>query len=372
LIFVVSCGLTLLLRRGGFGKTLAFSLTTAIAGFQWYYWNWLHTGDPVFPMLFNFLSEYNTAFWNNQYHANFKNYLSGEIGIEVNFLSFLVYPFLATLKGITAFDSLRAGIGPLHLLLTPFALAGVWKYRERVWRSEIATYALIAGLFYALWFFSESSQRIRHLLPVLPLVLICLSVSAIRFVENRPLCQPLIFAICLTLVFQISGHLLFTIKSAQYVFSRETRSEYLTRTVSWYEPVDWINANLTSKTKVLTMARWHAYLLNVPYFFAHQDTQTQVDLLTKPIDLTRFLNQIQNIGITHILQWPMQKDGKNLESTYFRYVHDLSNRGCLSPVKSFQVRRFASRTLASVNTGPEKMVLFKLMSAKCMVEHGYL
>lgn len=372
LFFVLACGLVLMMRRGWLKRGIVYSLTIGVVGFQWYYWNWSHTGDPVFPALFEYLGKKDVGFWNQEHQANLKNYLSGEIGIPVNFVSLLIYPFLATLKSIPAFDSLRAGFGPYPLLLIPFSALGLWKYRQRIFRSRLFVYAMIAIIYYILWFLSGTSQRLRHLLPILPLVIICLSVTAQRFVEQGSGYRPLVFAITLTLFIQLSGQFLFSIKSIRYVFNSETRQEYLARTVSWFKPVDWINNHLTQQDKVLTTIRWYGYLFDVPYYWAHRQTQSQINLLPGSNNLEHFVQQTNSMAITHIMPWPIPVDRQFSEKEsekdlYNSYIFRLRKANCLLPVKSFVVRRFASRTLASSSYGLARTTLYKLNSIKCNI-----
>ena len=55
LIFVGAAGLVILFQRGGLRNAAIFGFAALFAGFQWYFWNWLHTGDPIFPTLTNLL-----------------------------------------------------------------------------------------------------------------------------------------------------------------------------------------------------------------------------------------------------------------------------------------------------------------------------
>jgi hypothetical protein len=277
-----------------------------------------------------------------------------------------------TFKSIPTFDSLRAGFGPYPILLIPFAAIGVWKRRQRVFKSPLFTYAIISVLYYALWFFSGSTQRLRHLLPILPIVLICLSVAAYKFSEIKSYHSPLMLAAALTLVIQISGHFLFSLKSAQYVFGNETRREYLTRTVSWFEPVDWINSRLSHQDKVLTTVRWYGYLFDVPYYWAHPHTQVLINLLPGTNNFERFVKQIRSVGITHILPWPEPINRKALDQEpkddlYASYIFRLKKENCLLPVETFKVRGFWSRTLSASNFERASTTLYKFNSTGCRV-----
>ena len=53
LIFVLSVAVVVLLNCR-VKWTALFLAACALAGFQWYLWNGIHTGDPIFPMFFAF------------------------------------------------------------------------------------------------------------------------------------------------------------------------------------------------------------------------------------------------------------------------------------------------------------------------------
>ena len=360
LLFAVAVGLVLLARRGWFMCGLVYSIAVIAVGSQWYVWNWLHTGDPVFPVLFDLWGNLEGRFWDAAHQSVMTTYLDNELGVPVNLWWFIAYPFQVTLDGLPAFDSARTGFGPLVLLLTPFAVASLWLCRERLKENrELVVYALIAVIFYTLWFFSGSSQRIRHLLPVLPLILITISTAAERFSAHRASLKPIAAAFALTIVLQLAGHAIFSLKSVRYVASNESRDQYLARTVSWYEAVPWINANLGAEDRVLSMVRWYGYLLDVPYYWAHEQTQSLVNLLPGAKDAGLFFKQAHAQGVTYVLAWPDQPGGQ--ASTLNRLVDSLEVRGCLTPEHKFSGRRFASRTLADLSKEPQEYTLYKML-----------
>jgi len=359
LLFAVAAGLVLLARRGWLLRGLVYSVAVFAIGSQWYIWNYIHTGDPVFPVLFDFLGQLDKGFWSAEHQRVMQTYMDSELAIPINFWQFLKYPFLVTISPLQAFDAIRVGFGPLVLLLGPFAVAGLWLRRGCISeKRELGVFALIALLYYALWFFSGSSQRIRHLLPVLPLVLIAVTVAAQRFALTRALHKPVAAAFALTIVLQLTGHAFFSMKSIQYIFSGESRENYLTRTVSWYEAVPWINANLGPDDKVLSIVRWYVYLLDVPYYWAHQQTQSLVNLLPGANDAGLFFRQARAQGVTHVLSWPVKpgQQGPSLN----RFIVSLESRGCLMPIQKFSGRRFASRTLANLTKEKADYTLYKI------------
>jgi len=63
LLFVVAAGLCLLPDRRWFRNAALFGIAAFVSGAPWYGWNALHTGDPFFPMAFQWLGREDVSFW---------------------------------------------------------------------------------------------------------------------------------------------------------------------------------------------------------------------------------------------------------------------------------------------------------------------
>ena len=185
LLFAAACGSGVLTLRQWPKQVLLFSLAALLAGFQWYAWNWMHTGDPVFPMLYGILNVGNSGFWDISHQQAMRdNLFVSEQGVPLSPLSALIYPFLATFSTSLAFDSERVGLGPFMMLILPFVLAGLWRFRRCLLASPLLTASLVVTLYYGLWFFSGSSQRVRHLLPIYPVALMLVAVAACHWASQ--------------------------------------------------------------------------------------------------------------------------------------------------------------------------------------------
>jgi len=343
LFFALASGLVLLLRRGWLVRGVVFSAVTLLAGFQWYYWNALHTGDPVFPLLFDWLGHENLDWWSQDHNARKKaQYFGTEIGTPQNLLWMIAYPFKATLNALPTFESRRIGFGPYGLIVLPFTAMAVWKFRDAVLRHRLFAYALIALLFYGIWFIWGPSQRIRHLLPVLPLFLIVTMVAVERITRNQPYRGPLVAGIALTLFLQLGGHGLFSLKYFRYLAGDLTRAEYLSEAVVNYSPVPWINANLKKSHRILTVERQIIYHLEIPYLFASGVGQGLVNMDAAQTDPMRLYDSLEKAKITHLL---VERVSKTRGAPYFPPIELLNEAGCLERLKSFGSKRFESRTL---------------------------
>lgn len=75
LLFFAAAIPALLTLKGRSLRILIFGAMASLAGFQWYLWNFLHTGDPVFPMLFPIIGGVDYPYWDATHHLALHNNL---------------------------------------------------------------------------------------------------------------------------------------------------------------------------------------------------------------------------------------------------------------------------------------------------------
>ncbi len=364
LLFAAAAGLMVLWHRRWPALSIAFGLALLAAGFQWYAWNWLHTGDPLFPKFYQWIGRDGLAEWTKAHDLIYTEiFFRQERGVPRNLLWFFLYPFKATLDPLLVFDSGRVGLGPYGLLLLPFALLGAWKFRARLRRSPLLVVAAIAALYYTALFFTGPSQRVRHLVPVLPLFLICITAAAQRFTAGTPMGRPLIAAALLTIGLQISGQGLFSANNLEFVLTGEDRQSYLRRNVLKYEAAAWINANLAKTDRIVVNERQLFYYLDVPYFFASPFAQALVDVSAAVDDPRRLYRQLADQGITHLFLPVREEAGGGVYSAPYGL---LDRAGCLEVMKEFELPVFASRTLSTLSGSRVKARILRLKAPSCL------
>lgn len=364
LLFAAVSGLVLVFQRRWLVHGAVFSVAFLAAGFQWYAWNGIHTGDPVFPMLFQWLGRDDLTLWPKAYDLVFKaQYFGVENPLPTTLPWLLYYPFKATLDFATLPDAGRVGFGPYGLLALPFAAFGLWRFRHRVRRSPLFTYASLALLFYVLWFFAGGSQRIRHLLPVWPLFLLSVTVAAERFTADGKNRRPLLAAVVCTLLLQTAGHGLFAVNYIKFLANGADREAFLLRNVDWYVAVPWINANLTGTDRIFIIRRQLRYYLRVPSFLGSDHLQAAVELRPGATDVRTLHRQLRRAGITHFL---LIREGNGDAPTYFAPLEPLHRAGCLTPLMTFKQRQFRSRTLPTLSYIPQTADVLRLRDEGCL------
>ena len=368
LLFVAAGGFVILAQRRWFVHGFVFSVAAVVAGGQWYAWNYIHTGDPVFPLLYGILDYLNPDLWNATYQQLFKEMLAMERGVPVNIYWFFAYPFAATFGLYDTFESGRTGMGPFVLLTLPFTFFGLWRFRTHIARNPLLPLAAIAALYYLLWFFTGSSQRVRHLLPIYPLILLCLSAAAHCWASEVGQLKLLAGTVLLTCLVQLAGQAVFGVSYARHFLTDETREAFHHRTVSDYTPVLWVNRNLSKTDIIYTEMRQLIFLFDVPVYYGHPLVDTYIDTHSTVDNPAKLFQQFKAQNISHLLvKGALPKPGHHdsAKSKGYHLWRVLYLNGCLELTKTLKGHSFGSRTLRTFTTSVKYHIL-KLESPACL------
>jgi hypothetical protein len=368
LLFVPCCALPLLFHRRWFFFGLAFGIAALAAGFQWYGWNALHSGDPFFPILFRALHLPDSDIWTAAHDAFFRReFFSVENPEPANLFWFFAYPFEATLRPLTAFESGRTGLGPFWLVALPFAALGAWRYRHDLRASPLAAAGLVAFAFYAAWFFTGSSQRVRHLLPVYPILVLCFMVAAAWWATRRRAAAPLAAGIALVALLQLGGQAAFAANYVRHVLSGESREAMLERTVPMYAIARWVNTHLDRNDRVLVTFRQLVYPIDIPVFYAHHLVTTQINIDPLANDPRKFWSQLLSQGVTHLIVTvhAAPAGGADERTTYERFADALLAEGCARSIARLDGEAFPSRTFSSQGRNKVPIEILEIVKGGC-------
>jgi 4-amino-4-deoxy-L-arabinose transferase-like glycosyltransferase len=369
LIFLGAAGLVILFQRGGLRNGLVFGMAALLAGFQWYLWNWIHTGDPVFPTLTNLLQYPDSSIWTQEFGRYFSEILaSGELPLDRTLFNWLSYPVLSTFNLAERLEGGRTGLGIISILILPLAIYGLSRSEYR--RREFVVPLAIALIFFTVWFFSGTTQRTRHLLPVYPLILICLFPVVVDVARRMSLSFPLVAGLSAVVVIQIAGQFVFGVNYITHIFSPETRSAFYQRNVPSANAALWAASELPDESKLGFTNRQLAYLLPIPSYMIHPHLQVLIDGRASVKNEGVFVAQIKRQGITHLLlpgDWGRKEAQSADRSNFSRLVERLIQQGCLKPLREFDTFSISSRTLRSFGAEDikNKETLFELEPGRC-------
>ena len=349
LIFGGATGLAIIFFRDSSKRCLVFGAAALIAGSQWYLWNYFHTGDPVFPIITNLMQFPESSYWNSQFGTYFAEALAiSELPLERSLTNWALYLVYSTFNIVERLEGGRTGLGIALILVLPAVAIGIMNSNER--RREILIPLVVASIFFTVWFFSGTTQRTRHLLPVYPLILLTVYPMAVRFTQQMRLERAMIAGLGATLIIQLTGHTIYTTNYAHFALTSETRAQFLERNVPGSNVAHWANDNLRKNIKLGFMNRQLAYLLKIPAFMIHPHMQVVVDARPNSSDQRKFVAQIKRQGLTHLLltgNWQKPIDPPIRTVPFFNMIASLVENSCLKGVKVFDTIHMPSRTLSN-------------------------
>lgn len=369
LIFAGSIGLLLLLDRDRLKRGAVFTIASCFAGFQWYMWNYIHTGDPVFPVLVNMFQLPETSYWSPEFGRYFtETYARADLPLERTFTNWLLYPIYSTFNVINQLEGGRTGLGVISLLILPAAVIGVLQTPDR--RGELLIPLLVAVIFFTVWFFSGTTQRTRHILPIYPLILLVAFPAAINWARKARLHRAAFTGLSAVLVIQLVGHSIFSSSYASAIFNSETRSGFLSRNVSGVNAANWINKNLGDRAKIGFTERQLAFLIEIPSFMIHPHEQAAIDMRPTNRNERKFINQSRQQELTHLLMaksWVQSIETPNADKPINNMFRELVYQGCLQGLKKFSTNQFASRTLSRFggSIGRTELWIYKIDYPNC-------
>jgi len=369
LLFVAAVGLVLLAGPGWLARALVFAAAALAAGSQWYAWNWWNTGDPVFPMLFGLLPYKAGVPWSaDQAEYLRTTFFAAEKAVPQTLLWWLAYPVRVLVDSNDTFEAGRTGLGPFPLLAAPFALAGAWRFRERLKHSPLLPLTAIAILFYTLWFFLGTSQRVRFHLPVVPLAVIAMLAAAQAGTRGRASRPALVAAIIATLGLQLGAQGILALNYGRRLLAGEDRAAFMARNLPAYSVVTHLNATLGRESTVLTGQRELIYLFDIPVFYGHPHVEARIDLRDTNTDWEKFWRQLQSQRITHVLLGPFPEPDSTGAAGLVMLTDRLVAEKCGERTETLETTRLASRALRSAGTEvPVYYRLIRLTPSTCPI-----
>lgn len=365
LLMMAACGLLILSGPSRLRNLVLFSAAAAVVSSAWYLRNYLHTGDPVFPALYQLLP-YRADFpWGDAQQLEMGRRFGAEVPVPPGLFWILAYPFKATFDPLPIWEAARTGFGVFPVLFG--MLAAIGAYRRRTNAGIICSIMAIAFIFYVLWFYFGGAQRVRHLLPLYGILAAGFGIAGWRAVERSRLLYPAALALAAISVIQLGGQALFTKPFASYLVSGESKRDFYLRTIDHFAAIDWINHNLGPDSLVLHELRRTNYLFQVPSYYVDGALQAVIDMApdSSP-EAARFLHQATAFGATHVLIAPGISGIPDLERPGMaNLVRELVQDGCAQPVRKFDTRLVWSRTLGSSGALPSDAVLVKLTPDGC-------
>jgi hypothetical protein len=264
-------------RRLTVARVLAFAVPGVLVALPWYVKNAILTGNPVYPHLFGGLNASAAA----ELDATMASFGHGR-----SVADFLLMPVRLLADG-EAFDG-GEFLSPLFVAFAPLALLVPGRRGVRV--------AAAAGIavYVVAWFLT--TQQARFLVPLLPALAVLAAIGILALAARGRLGRAVAVGVtAAALVIGLGISAVYAAQFAPVVAGRESKEDFLSRKVSLYDGVDWLNNRLGEDDKVLLNV-WSLLYLDVPYV----TFGTMGDLLPPEAGPEATRTFVAENGVTHV------------------------------------------------------------------------
>ncbi|HQU81510.1 MAG TPA: glycosyltransferase family 39 protein [Pyrinomonadaceae bacterium] len=284
-----------------FTKGFLTFLAAGLLASPWYLRDWAATGSPIFPFYMNLWKGTATG-WDSERSVLFQVINTHYGGFPKGITDYLISPVMISLRAQPELPEFFDGVlGIAFLFGIPLI---IWAWRRSLLKTELKLGILVAGLLFLFWLFT--SQQLRYLLPIFPILAISICFSASLLSLENKLSKQVWTAIFLIISFVGTGVTLawFAQKSPlQVALGGETRDEYLTANIDYYPYYQLINTQLPPDAKVwLINMRRDSYLIEKPYFSDYMfEDWTLKQFSEESNSVNELRAKAKKLGITHIL-----------------------------------------------------------------------
>ena len=281
----------------GFG---AFAVAGLLAS-PWYLRTWAKTGSPIFPFYMN-LWKGEAAGWDAERSALFQQMNSAYGGASKTVFDYLLAPLKISLFAQPEIPQFYDGVLGVSFLLGLILIVWAWRKHEFPIELKIAVgTSLVVFLF---WLFS--SQQLRYLLPIAPGLAVATIVAA-RLVSQKSAAFEKTIFVCF-LATSLAGILTSAAWFAEQnplrvVAGGETRDDYLSRRLDYYDYYRVINNDLPADARVwLVNMRRDSYNLRRAYFSDYLfEDWTLRQMIWNSRDANELREKAKQLGVNYIL-----------------------------------------------------------------------
>lgn len=288
-------------QKGSTGKlviaaVLAFVLAGVLAS-PWYLRTWAATGSPLFPFYLS-IWKGEAPGWDVERSNLFQAMNAQYGGVDRAPINYLLAPLRLSLAAQPEDANLYDGVlGVAFLIGLPFIWFGI-----RRKNSTVATLAGISGIYFLFWLFS--SEQIRYLLPIVPLLAVAIAASADSS-EEKASEKAWYYALAFACVLGIGTSLAwFASRSPLRVVLGGVPSDaYLAGQLDYYPYYAFLNNKTPAEDKVwLINMRRDSYYLDRPYFSDYLfEDWTFRKMLWASKDVDELRAKTEAMGIKRIL-----------------------------------------------------------------------
>ncbi|CAK8713024.1 Dolichyl-phosphate-mannose-protein mannosyltransferase [Candidatus Electrothrix laxa] len=314
--------------------TIFFCLATLLSASPWLIRNAVWTGNPIYPLYNRFFNRPHTTFQEDQQRSTATAAIGKEItknnkgkksvgarGIfarrymlyQENVWQLLLLPVRIFFEGRDNDPRYFDGrLNPFLFFLPFLSFLGITQEKKQLCLEKITLAAF--SVFYFLFAFNTSVLRIRYVVPILPFLVI-LSMYGLNNLEKflgkyyTKTGKLIMLAWPLTVFFLLlwNGSYIqqqfVKIDPFSFITGRLSRDEYLTKKISEYPVMQYVNNNLSDASNILCLfLGWRGYYLDRRHLFDYQNnSKLLLSWFRKPESrIETVLQNLQEQQITHL------------------------------------------------------------------------
>jgi hypothetical protein len=249
------------------GRILGYGLAALVlAGFiasPWYLRTWKATGSPVFPFYMS-IWKGEAAGWDIDRSNLFQVMNANYGGENKSVVDYVIAPWNVSVAAQPEEPRYFDGVlGAAFLIGLPLLIWALWKLEMPV---ETKIGVAIAAVMYLFWLFS--SQQLRYLLPVVPVLAIAIAAAIARVFERGDSGRSIVqFSLAAASIAAMLVSLAWFLQKAplRVVLGGETRDAYLTRNLDYFPYYQYLNTETPKDAKIwLVDMRRDTYNLDRP------------------------------------------------------------------------------------------------------------
>jgi len=268
-------------------------LPAAAISLPWFIRTAWYTGDPVYPLLYGW---FGGPDWSPSLSAQFAEWQKS-VGMGRGPVDYLLLPFRVILMGDVGYPRFDGRICRWWIVLIPLAVAFGRK-------NPLARRCLVAaGLYFIAW--SVTSQQMRFLIPILPLLAIASAVTLYSLLDRvRDTRRRRVFAsLCLIAAWATAAgvNLIHCVVAAGFLSNLHQHGDAV-RQMAIHPVYRFINESLPADARLLCLNTNHGFFLDRPYLADSCFEASQIaDWLRSAGSLREVRERLDARGITHIL-----------------------------------------------------------------------
>ncbi len=302
-------------RRPGGELAIFFVLPCILLAAPWWIKSWLYTGNPVYPLMHGI---FGGPDWSTKLGEQLRVWHLS-IGMGRGPVDYLLLPLRVILCGDISYERFDGAVSYFWIIWLPVAITR--GRRDPLVRNLLLTVLVYFG------FWSITSQQMRFLIPVLPLLSVAAAVSlsdvvrGVRRDKHRKRLAGLVAVVAVTSLIGSAAQGLWMVSG----FAEEDRTIADQVTGFGPEPVfDFINEKLPTDARIMMLNTNHGFFCDRSFIADSTFEASQFDeLLRRAPGMQGLLELLAELGVTHIL-WHDSDWGIDYPAALFALFEDQS------------------------------------------------